>query len=66
MEMTTTTAATKILEFQLFSWKGTLLKSGAGNFLFYATFWFDAPRGHQGYPQAQRGENQKLKLGHFL
>ena len=58
--------ATKILEFQNFSWKVPLLKSGAGHFLFNATFWFEAPLGPQGYPGPNYGENQKWKWGNFL
>ena len=58
--------ATKILEFQNFSWKVPLLKSGAGHFLFNATFWFEAPLGPQGYPRAQLGWKSKVKIGLFF
>ena len=42
--------------------KGTSLKSDAGHFLFYATFWFHPPLGPRGTPQGQLGWKSNVKI----
>ena len=51
---------TKILEFRHFFINGTPLKSGAGCFLFYATFLSDALRGPNGYCGSRKGWKSKV------
>ena len=47
----------------IFFIKGTPLKSGAGHFLFYATFWSDAPRG---VPGGVKIKSQNWRIPHKI